>query len=88
MIRLLRTSAGEQTVVATVPCHIHFISILFRDRKGTNQGTYSCETSSKVAENVVLKVGCLQKFRLEEVVPGDQVRDKIRLEAGWAHEAS
>lgn len=33
MIRLLRTSAGEQTVVATVPCHIHLISVLSRDRK-------------------------------------------------------
>lgn len=33
MMRLLRTSAGEQTVVATVPFHIHLISTLFQDSK-------------------------------------------------------
>lgn len=26
MMRLFRTSAGEQTVVAIVPCHIHLVN--------------------------------------------------------------
>lgn len=58
MMRLLRTSAGEQTVVATVPCYIHPISAPFRDNK-TKQTTYSGKASSKVTINIIVEVGCL-----------------------------
>lgn len=86
MILLLRTSAGEQTVVATVPCQVHIISIPPRQQKMDGRA-YGGKTGSKVAIDIVLKVGGLQKFRLEEIISVYKVRD----DHVWkedAHEAS
>ena len=68
MILLLSTSAGEQTVVATVPFVMNTLSTPFVFRFGGDK-THRCKAGREVAHDVVAKVRRLQKLCLEEIVP-------------------
>ena len=74
------TSAGEQTVVATVPCVkiwlgfvLHKITSYGRENrrnKGRKCITYRGETSPEMANNIILEVFRFEHLRFEEVIPG------------------
>ena len=59
MIRLLSTSAGEQTVVATVP-YVRCTSVLIHVRAPLSSDTDRCEARREMARNVVFKVRRLE----------------------------
>jgi len=71
MILLLSTSAGEQTVVATVPFVMNTLSTpsCSRMRRLGEDKTHRCKAGREVAHDVVAKVRRLQKLCLEEIVP-------------------
>ena len=67
MIRLtFKTSAGEHTVVATVPCINGPCYVTIRDN---NAVTYGTETGGKMANDIVIKVSRLEQLCFEKIVP-------------------
>lgn len=64
-MRDFNTSAGEQTVVATVPYRLRSDVNTSREERDT----YSGEASGKVTHDVIFKVGRLKELSLEEVIP-------------------
>lgn len=65
MILLLMTSAGEQTVVATVPCVVYGS---MSTKKGIDECTHCSEARCEVTYAVVLEVLGLEQFSLEEII--------------------
>lgn len=63
--RTLSTSAGEQTVVATVPCKKD--QPLFHPKRGLR--AHSSEAGGKVTHDVVLEILRLKELSFEEVIP-------------------
>ena len=62
------TSAGEHTVVATVPYNnTHQLSSTFRDHPSDGH-TYRRETRSKMTRNIVFKILGLEQLGFEEIV--------------------
>ena len=70
MILLFNTSAGEHTVVATVPCNEPSSVSQRRPCTRYNGSTYRCKARREVAHDVILKILRLQQLGLEEIVGG------------------
>ena len=68
MMRLLSTSAGEQTVVATVPWTRRTSIVIHAKRVYYHRNTYRREARGEMTVNIIFEERSLEQLCLEEVI--------------------